>query len=211
MKYLCYPSFISEVDVKHKYFKLTLLTVISLALLSSCLSFFDFVDGATSTGYYTTNINTYGDYVTLNKDSSVLIMGLDSDSYINKSFEDDLGGELFNLGFTRIYCAEDYGIFDTDINHWASLGDRLNADYIIVGYFQNQSIDSSTKGLSSSLFSVSVVDVSDYSRYRTYTIDISSAANGTPSSWRSSIDNFFDSYLSKAAISELKNIIYGVF
>ncbi len=197
--------------MKKRNIKLALLAVIALALLSSCLSFFDFVDEATSSGYYTTNINTYGDYIALNKDSSVLIMGLDSDSYVNKNFEDDLGGELFNLGFTRIYCAEDYGIFDTDVNHWASLGDRLGADYIIVGYFQNQSIDSSTRGLSSSLFSISVVDATDYSRYRTYTIDISSNANGTPSSWRSSIDNFFDSYLSKAAIAELKKIIYGVF
>ncbi len=197
--------------MKKRNIKLALLAVIALALLSSCLSFFDFVDEATSSGYYTTNINTYGDYIALNKDSSVLIMGLDSDSYVNKNFEDDLGGELFNLGFTRIYCAEDYGIFDTDVNHWASLGDRLGADYIIVGYFQNQSIDSSTRGLSSSLFSISVVDATDYSRYRTYTIDISSNANGTPSSWRSSVDNFFDSYLSKAAIAELKKIIYGVF
>ncbi len=197
--------------MKKRNIKLASLAVIALALLSSCLSFFDFVDEATSSGYYTTNINTYGDYIALNKDSSVLIMGLDSDSYVNKNFEDDLGGELFNLGFTRIYCAEDYGIFDTDVNHWASLGDRLGADYIIVGYFQNQSIDSSTRGLSSSLFSISVVDATDYSRYRTYTIDISSNANGTPSSWRSSIDNFFDSYLSKAAIAELKKIIYGVF
>lgn len=211
MKYLCYSQYISEDDMKKRNIKLALLAVIALALLSSCLSFFDFVDEATSSGYYTTNINTYGDYIALNKDSSVLIMGLDSDSYVNKNFEDDLGGELFNLGFTRIYCAEDYGIFDTDVNHWASLGDRLGADYIIVGYFQNQSIDSSTRGLSSSLFSISVVDATDYSRYRTYTIDISSNANGTPSSWRSSIDNFFDSYLSKAAIAELKKIIYGVF
>ncbi len=197
--------------MKHNHIKLAFIAFISLALLSSCLSFFDFADAVTSSGYYTTNINTYGDYVTLNRDSSVLIMGLDSDSYINKNFEDDLGGELFNLGFTHIYCAEDYGIFDTDVSHWASLGDRLDADYIIVGYFQNQSIDSSTKGLASSLFSVSVVDVTDYSRYRTYTIDISSTSDGTPSSWRSSIDNFFDNYLSKAAIGELKKIIFGAF
>lgn len=196
--------------MKHRYLKLTSLVIISLALLSSCFSFFDFTDSVTTSGYYTTNINSYGDLIALHKDSSILIMGLDSDSYVNKNFEDDLGQELFNLGFTHLYAAEDYGLFDTDVSHWGYLADRINADYVIVGYFQNQMIDSTTRGLSSSQFTISVVDVNEYSGYRTYTIDISSSSDGTPSSWRNSIDNFFDNYLSKAAIGELRKIIFGV-